>query len=161
MKKNTNKIKSLKAVCDGEAMPMSRVPDEAFSTEMLGKGFAIEPEGSLFVCPADGKVESIATTRHAYTLLTEDGLDLLIHVGVDTVELDGEGFEPLVSEGQRVEAGDPLVRIDPDEIRQKGFSAMTAVVITNPEKIENIEYRFGAVTAGETPAMTFRICRKG
>lgn len=161
MKRNTSKARTLLAVCNGEAMPLSRVPDEAFSSEMLGKGFAIEPSDGLFLCPTDGRVESIATTKHAYTLLTDEGLDLLVHVGVDTVELDGEGFEPLVSEGQRVNAGDPLVRADPERIRRKGLSAMTAVVITNPEKTENIEYRFGSVTAGVSPAMTFRICKKG
>ena len=153
---------SLLAVCNGNAQSLANVPDEAFASEMLGKGFAIEPTDGIFYAPVDGRIESIATkTLHAYTLHSHDGHDVLVHIGVDTVEMGGEGFEALVKEGQEVKAGDPLARVDPNVIRQKGFSAITSVLVTDADTIERIEYRFGIVSGGQDTVMTYRNCKKG
>ena len=155
------KSNSLLAVCNGNAQSLANVPDEAFASEMLGKGFAIEPSDGSFYAPVDGKIESIAKTLHAYTIHSRDGHDILIHIGVDTVEMGGEGFETLVKEGQEVKAGDPLVKADPSRIRQKGFSAITSVLVTDADAIERIEYRFGMVSGGKDTVMSYQNRKKG
>ena len=151
----------LTAVCDGRCAPLSEIPDEAFASGMLGLGVAIHPTGSHFCCPVSGTVQSVSDSRHAYTLLSEDGLELLVHIGVDTVELKGEGFTPLVLPGQRVRAGIPLAEVDLQKIHDRGLSSVTAVLITNPEEIEILEYGYGQVTGGETPILTYRAAKKG
>lgn len=155
------KSHSLQAVCNGNAQSLANVPDEAFASEMLGKGFAIEPSDGRFCSPVDGKIESIANTLHAYTILSSDGHDILVHIGVDTVEMGGEGFTALVKEGQEVKAGDPLARGDLNIIRQRGFSAITSVILTDADSIEHIEYRFGMVSGGSDSVMTYRNRKKG
>ncbi len=155
------KKNELFAVCKGRAIPLSQVPDEAFASEMLGKGFAIEPSDRDFYSPVRGKVASIADSKHAYTLLSDDGHDILVHIGVDTVEMKGEGFESLVKEGQSIQVGDPLARADLEAIRKKGFPAVTSVLVTDAETIENIEYQFGAVSGGKDAVMSYRNCKKG
>jgi glucose-specific phosphotransferase system IIA component len=155
------KSSSLRAVCNGNAQSLANVPDEAFASEMLGKGFAIEPSDGIFYSPVDGKIESIAQTLHAYTILSNDGHDILVHIGVDTVKMNGEGFESLVKEGQTVKAGDPLAEADPGFIRQKGFSPITSVLVTDADTIEHIEYRFGMVSGGSDSVMTYRNRKKG
>ena len=102
----------LLAVCNGNAQSLANVPDEAFASGMLGQGVTVFPTGGRFVSPVAGRIESIAESRHAYTILSEDGLELLIHIGVDTVELKGECFTPLVKEGQTVRVGDALADAD-------------------------------------------------
>ena len=155
------KTRSLYAVCDGECRELSTIPDEALGGGMLGQGVAIEPREGSFFSPADGVVVSVATTGHAYTLQTDDGVDVLIHVGVDTVTLGGKGFTPLVREGQRVEAGTPIARVELSEIREKGLPTVTAVLVTEPERLETIEYRYGSVSGGKDAVMRFRVGRKG
>ena len=154
------KQRCLYAVCDGRSTKLSEVPDEALGGGMLGQGFAVEPEDGRFCSPVDGRVESVAETGHAYTICTEDGLDVLVHIGVDTVRLHGEGFEPLVRQGQSVRAGTPLARVDLELLRSRGLPAITAVLVTNPEKIEDTDYRFGSTAGGKDAVMRFRI-RKG
>ena len=128
----------LLAVADGKLIPLEQVADEAFSSGILGQGYAVEPTAGKIYSPADGTVESIADAKHAYTLLTDDGLDLLIHVGIDTVELHGEGFSPAVKEGDRVRAGDLLLHVDLPLIQSRGYATTVPVVITNPEMLKNL-----------------------
>lgn len=154
------KQKCLYAVCNGRSTNISEIPDEALAGGMLGIGFAMEPADGAFCSPADGRVESVAETGHAYTIHTDEGLDVLVHIGVDTVGLHGEGFEPLVQDGQKVRAGTPLARVNIEFIKSKGLPAMTAVLVTNPEKIEEMDYRFGNSAGGKDAVMFFRI-RKG
>lgn len=153
--------KCLYAVCNGKSTGVSEIPDEAFSGGMLGLGFAIEPSDRQFYSPVDGRVESVAETGHAYTVQTDDGLDVLVHIGVDTVQLHGEGFEPLVKAGDRVKAGTPLACADIDLIRSRGLPTVSAVLVTNPEKIVDIDYRFGSVLGGKDAVMYFRMRKKG
>ena len=114
------------AVANGNVIPLSAVPDEAFSGELLGKGFAIEPTDGMIYSPITGQLQSIAPSRHAYTVFSEDGLDVLIHIGIDSVTLNGEGFFPLCEEGARVSAGDALAKIDLEQLRRNGCTAVTA-----------------------------------
>lgn len=147
----------LLAVCTGKSMPLSDMGDEAFSSGMLGVGYAIEPAEGSFFAPVSGVVESIPKSGHAYTIQSDAGLDILIHIGVDTVSMGGEGFEPCVKEGQRVKAGELIARADLSRIRERGFSTVTATVVTEPEKIEQIEFRFESAVGGKDAVMCFRI----
>lgn len=151
------KMHGLIAVCDGTCLPISDIPDEAFASEMLGKGIAIEPSGKIFYSPVDGKIENVAATGHAFSISTEEGLDILVHVGVDTVSLGGEGFTSSVSSGQRVCAGDRLAEVDIDLIKSRGYSPITAVLVTTPERMTNIEYKYGTTVGGKSTVMTFGI----
>lgn len=155
----SKKSKYMLAVCSGVSMPLSEMPDEAFASGMLGVGYAIQPSGdhAIFYSPADGQVESITETGHAYTLLTSDGVDVLLHIGVDTVNMGGSGFEALVKEGQSVKAGDPVARADLARIRERGFSTVTAVLVTDPDKIKDMEYEFGEQAGGRDAVMRYRL----
>ncbi len=153
----SKKQSCLSAVCAGKSMPLSKMSDEAFSSGMLGVGYAIDPTDGCFFSPVSGRVESIPHSKHAYTIQSDTGLDVLVHIGVDTVSLGGEGFESCVKEGTRVKTGDPLAKVDLSLIRSKGYSAMTAVLVTEPEKIEHIEFRFGSVGGVKDAVMCFRV----
>ena len=151
------KAKIMLAVADGNAVPLSEVPDEAFSSEILGKGFAVKPTSGTVYSPVDGTVESITESRHAYTLLSDDGLDILVHIGIDTVELKGEGFLSMVKEGDKIRAGDVLARADLDLIRQKGFETVIPVVITNPERLSKTDFSLGKVLGGKSEALRYQL----
>ena len=147
----------------GRLLPLSQVPDEAFSSGMLGKGFAIDPTEGCVYCPMDATLSSIADGKHAYTLTTPDGLDLLIHVGVDTVELDGHGFSPVASVGEALCAGDVIARFSPERIREKGLCTYVITLITNPELLQefSIASSESSLTGGRDSAAFYRISKKG
>jgi glucose-specific phosphotransferase system IIA component len=151
------KESALLAVADGEVVDLEKVPDEAFSSGVLGVGFAILPSSGVIHSPSAGKIESVTETGHAYTLLTEDGLDVLIHVGIDTVELKGEGFLTLVHEGQTVKAGDVLARVDLGVLRGKGLATHIPVLVTNPERLAKHDVSYGSAQGGKSRAMTYHI----
>ncbi|PJJ70963.1 PTS system N-acetylglucosamine-specific IIC component [Diaminobutyricimonas aerilata] len=121
----------LTAPVAGRVLPLSDVPDRMFSDGTMGPGIAIDPTGDVVTAPADGKVESSFPTGHAIGLLLDDGTELLIHIGIDTVKMKGDGFETLVTAGQRVRRGDPLVRFDRSRIEAAGHSPITPVVVLN------------------------------
>lgn len=152
-----NKYRKLVAVCDGECKPLSQMNDEAFSSEMLGKGFMIKPNSNYFYAPCDGIIENIAKSKHAYTITTEDSLDILIHIGVDTVELNGDGFENQVAEGQKIKSGDLIAIANLELIKKSGFDTDCAVVVTNYEIIEKLDYNYGTALGGKDTCMSFKI----
>ena len=118
----------------GRVLALSEVPDEMFADGTMGPGVAIDPTGDVISAPADGRVESVFPTGHAIGLRLDDGTELLIHVGIDTVAMKGDGFETLVTAGQRVTAGEPLVRFDRARIAAAGHSPITPIVVlNNPE----------------------------
>lgn len=131
-----SKSQTLLAVADGTVLSLEQVADEAFSSGMLGVGFAIEPANGTIYSPCEGTVESIAETGHAYTLHTAERLDILIHIGIDTVTLKGEGFSSLVAEGQAVRAGDRLAQVNLDILRDRNCPCTVPVLITNPERLQ-------------------------
>ena len=112
----------------GWCLPLEEVPDAVFAQKMAGDGVAIEPTGGVVYAPCDGDVVFPKEARHALTLRTPGGQDVLIHVGIDTVKLDGAGFERLVAAGQRVRAGEPLLQFDLDLVARKAASAATPVL---------------------------------
>ncbi|MBQ8392149.1 MAG: PTS glucose transporter subunit IIA [Clostridia bacterium] len=152
----SKKEKNLVAVCDGEVIPTEKIPDEVFSQGILGRGYGIIPENGNIVSPSDGIVEVVTDTSHAYTVKTNEGIEILIHIGVDSVSLEGKGFSPRVREGQRVKVGELLCSCDLDYISSMGISTVTAVLITNPEEIEIEKYMYGKATGGVSSAMYYR-----
>ncbi len=123
----------------GKVVPLSEVPDETFSQEMLGKGVAIIPEQNQFYAPVSGEVSVVFPTGHAIGLTSEDGTELLIHIGLDTVQLNGDGFHVKVQQGQKIKQGDLLVEVDIDAIKEKGYSVITPILVTNPDQYQEIE----------------------
>lgn len=115
----------------GEIKPITEVPDAVFSGKMMGDGFAIIPSEGIIASPVDGKIINLFPTKHAIGILSDSGREILIHVGIDTVNLKGQGFETLVSENDRVVKGQPLLKVDLDYIKQNAPSIMTPVVFTN------------------------------
>ncbi|WP_270458555.1 beta-glucoside-specific PTS transporter subunit IIABC [Lactobacillus gasseri] len=122
----------------GELLPLSEVKDEVFSSGAMGEGVAVEPSEGVLHAPADGKVVMTFPTGHAIGMKTSDGAEILMHIGMDTVNLQGHGFETLVAKGDEVKAGDELVKFDIDAIQAKGYVVTTPIVVTNSKDYEKI-----------------------
>ncbi len=141
---------TLDAPLEGTAVALSEVPDPIFAGAKLGQGLAIEPTGNTVYAPADGMVVTVQKSGHAVGLKLDSGVQLLIHVGLDTVELAGQGFEVHVEKKQRVSAGDKLITFDPGFIRSKGYKLITPVVVTNSAKFAAVEgLALGPVNASQ------------
>lgn len=126
-------VLTLRQPLAGTVVPLSEVPDPTFAQGIMGPGLAIQPSGDTVVAPADGIVGATFESSHAIALELDDGTELLIHVGIDTVQMKGEGFETLVEKGARVTAGTPLLRFDRAKIAAAGYSAITPVIVLNDE----------------------------
>ena len=123
---------------EGRAVPISEIPDPVFSTGVVGDGIAIEPASNTVVCPADATVVTAPDSGHAFGLKLDSGVELLIHVGIDTIELGGKGFDVKVKAGDHVSAGQPLVVFDPTVIDEAGYSKITPVLVTNGFDYSNV-----------------------
>lgn len=143
---------------NGKIIPLEEVPDPVFSQKMLGEGAAVMPTGGGILAPVDGEIIQVAPTKHAIGILAEDGSEILIHVGLETVSLKGEGFTPKVGEGDKVTAGQLLIEVDWDYIGTHAKSTVTPVVITNSQdskkQISFTEEQEGA--AGKTIMLTVK-----
>ena len=122
----------------GKVIALSEVQDEAFSTGILGQGAAILPEDDTVYAPADGKIDNMFSTGHAIGLVTDSGAEVLIHVGMDTVQLNGKGFQPLVKTGDTVKKGQALLKFDRNLIQEAGYSLVTPVIITNTDDYASV-----------------------
>ena len=145
------------SVADGEVINIEDVKDPVFSQKMMGDGFAIEPENGHIVSPVAGKVTSVFPTKHALGLVTDNGLEVLVHIGLDTVSLEGKPFEVKVSEGQTVAAGDLLVEADLDAIRAAGRETSTIVVFTNADAIKSVKVEHTGKLAANAPVATVEL----
>lgn len=125
------KIISLKAVEDGRTIPMDEVNDQTFAQELLGPGIAIVPSNGTVVSPIDGTIATVMDTKHAVCIQGEDGLELIVHAGLDTVELNGKYYQTYKEIGDQVKAGDVLLEFDLEEITKAGYDVTTPIVITN------------------------------
>ena len=135
---------------NGKAVPLSEVPDPTFAEEMLGKGAAVEPSEGRFYAPVSGTISTVFPTKHAIGITGDKGEEILIHVGLDTVQLDGKYFETAVSEGQHVEAGTLLLTCELEKVREAGYKIITPVIVTNPEDYPAVSLaRSGEIKAGE------------
>lgn len=128
--KNAKTI-SLKAVEDGRAIPMDEVNDQTFAQELLGPGIAIVPSNGTVVSPINGTIATVMDTKHAVCIQGEDGLELIVHAGLDTVELNGKYYQTYKEIGDQVKAGDVLLEFDLEEITKAGYDVTTPIVITN------------------------------
>ena len=153
-----NDTLTLISAVSGKSIPLSEVPDEVFAQKMAGDGIAIDSTGDTVVAPADGVLTLVFKTKHAFALSLDNGLELLVHIGIETVGLNGEGFEQLVEQGTKVKAGTPIIKFDREFIKSKGLSLITPILITNPDStksikaIENIE-----TVAGETTVIEYTV----
>ena len=146
----------IKSPMNGTVIPLSEVPDAVFSSEMLGKGFGVEPSEGKAYAPVDGEVTTVFDTKHAIGLMSKHGVEVLIHIGMDTVKLNGKGFDVKVKTGDQVKAGDLLAEFDMDLIKGEGYPVTTAVVVTNTDDCEEIgEVRTGAATK-DTEVLTVK-----
>ena len=147
---NIDKKQTLVAPCSGEVIKLEDICDDVFSSGVLGKGFAIIPSGKEFFSPVAGSITNAYDTGHAYMISSKDGLEILVHIGIDTVELDGEFFSPVVRSNMSVLQGGRLATADTSNILSRGYDPVTAIVITNPEKIEQFKITYGKVNALDT-----------
>ena len=143
-------VYELTAPLEGKAVALEEVPDPVFASGKLGKGVAIEPTGTAVVAPADAKVSATLPSGHAVGLKFENGVEMLVHVGLDTVQLDGKGFEVKVAKGDSVKAGQELLTFDPAVIKEAGYPLITPVLITNTNKFADVEGLPGAATPEST-----------
>ena len=136
---------------NGTVIPLEEVKDDAFSQKVLGEGVAIEPEEGKLYSPCDGKIEMVFDTRHAITLVSEEGCEILLHIGIDTVKLGGKYFEVHVSDGQEVRKGDLLASFDLEGIRNEGYETTTPLIICNTDDYSSIRSAGGGkISVGES-----------
>lgn len=140
----------LSSPLDGQVIPLNQVKDDAFSTEIMGKGIAIRPTNGKVFSPCDGTILTVFPTKHAIGIVSENGAEILIHIGMDTVKLDGKYLTVLVEKGQKIKKGDLLVEFDKDAIEKSGYSTETPIIITNSnDYLDIISMKAGDTTAGD------------
>lgn len=144
----------LVAAASGTVINVDALTDEVFSKKILGDGYAVKPVNGTIVSPADGKIIDVQDSHHAYGIQTNDGLELLVHIGIDTVSLNGEGFTPCVKNGDKVKAGQALCEVDLGKIQAAGYPTDTVVLITNIDEIKDFNVTIGEAKAGETEVLT-------
>ena len=140
----------------GKVLAQADIPDETFAQGILGPGCGIEPTGKTVYAPFDGTVNQVASTLHAVGLTSEDGIEILVHVGMDTVEMNGKGFKALVKEGDKVKAGTPLLKVDLEAIRAAGHPTATALIVTNSDDLPEISVVANGDAAAGTPVFKFK-----
>lgn len=149
--------KELVAFLDGKVIPVKEVGDGVFSGGIMGDGIAIIPENEVLVSPVAGEVAvTMDESRHACAIKADNDMEILLHIGLDTVDMNGDGFEYLIAKGQRVEVGTPLIRFNREKIQAAGHRDVTMCIISDPGRAENIQYQFTEnAKAGETVVATF------
>ncbi len=144
-----NKKCNMLAPVKGECIPIEKVPDKMFADKLLGDGVAFVFEGNELYAPCDGEIMMVATTKHAIGLKSKNGLEILIHIGLDTVSLNGAGFELLVKQGQKVKAKEKLIKVDQNFMRTNEMNLITPVVITNSNDYILSDRVIGLVDVGD------------
>ncbi|SMC23628.1 PTS system, sucrose-specific IIC component [Clostridium acidisoli DSM 12555] len=143
-------IENIAAPLEGEVVLMKDVPDKAFSDELMGKGIAIDPIDGIVVAPVNGKIVHIFDTKHAVAIETEKGVEILIHIGIDTVKMEGEGFESFVKDGDTITKGQKLVEFDLNLVKTKAKSQITSIIITNSNDMKFVtESKYGKIKREE------------
>ena len=135
----------LKSPVVGRCFDISEIPDEVFSTKMLGNGIGFESTEGVLYAPVAGEILQVFPTKHALILKSKEGIEILLHIGVDTVNMNGEGFETYVEKAQQVKAGDKLLAFNNDLIKAKAKSNLSVLVLTDNEIMESVEFNLGTV----------------
>lgn len=141
------------APISGEIVKIEDVPDVVFAEKIVGDGVAIKPTGNKIVAPLSGRIGKIFETNHAFAIESDEGIELFVHFGIDTVELKGEGFTRVAEEGQQVKAGDTVIEFDLAFLEGKAKSVLTPVVISNMDSIHELIKLSGMVEEGKTAIM--------
>ena len=139
MLKKENKGIFIGSPIEGEAVSLKEVNDPTFAQEMLGKGIAIKPSKGRVVAPVDGEITILFETKHAISIVSEQGVELLIHIGLDTVNLKGENFKTYVKAGDKVKSGDLLIEFDTEKIKEAGYDTITPIVICNTFELTDVK----------------------
>ena len=139
----------INAPIDGQIVAIETVDDEVFSQKMAGDGVAIIPVGEIFTAPVDGVITKIFSTNHAYSVKSDQDLEVLVHIGLETVALKGEGFERIANEGDKVKAGDPVIKVDLAYIKANAKDIITPILVTDESKAESIEKKETIVKSGD------------
>jgi glucose-specific phosphotransferase system IIA component len=147
----------LLAPVSGVIYPLERVPDPVFSQKLAGDGISIDPIDNILRAPCAGEIVQRHAAGHAVTLKTAGDVEVLMHVGIDTVTLKGQGFTPRVNIGDRVETGTPLIEFDLDYIATHAKSLLTEVIISNGERVSQTIYGSGSAIVSKTPVLTLRL----
>lgn len=151
---NASKEVKIYAPLSGEIVNIEDVPDVVFSEKIVGDGIAIRPNGDTIVAPVNGTIGKIFETNHAFSIESEEGVELFVHFGIDTVELKGEGFTRLAEEGQKVKVGEPVIKFDLAFLTEKAKSVLTPVVISNMDEISNLQKLSGEVVQGQSVVLS-------
>ena len=159
MFRQKTKTAYLTAPVTGKSVSLENSEDAAFASKLLGDGVAIMPVEGEFCSPADGRITGIAEALHAYTLETPDGLEILVHIGIDTVELRGEYFTPKVHVGDTVHAGDVICVVDTAAVSERGYSLCTPVVISNADELCELSPIFGDMIGGSDAVIEYKVRR--
>lgn len=155
-KKKEEPVSELKACVSGSVIPVAEVDDPVFSSKTLGDGIAIRPSGQTITAPCAGEISMVADTLHAVGITLSNGAELLIHVGLNTVELNGEGFKVSVKVGSKVKAGSELIQFDKALIEKHGYATDCVFLVTNPEDFPNLTFMSGMeARQDETVVCTF------
>lgn len=155
-KEKEQPVKELKAMISGWVLPITEVADPAFSSKSLGDGIVIRPSGQVITAPADGEIFVVAEAKHAVGMVLNNKAELLLHIGLDTVSLEGKGFQMLVKRGKKVRQGDPLLRFDKAWIEEQGFATDCILVVTNTEMFPDLKMISGMeAIQNETIVCTF------
>ncbi len=153
---NKKKEFSVLSPMSGMAKELKDVPDEAFSEKLLGDGAAVLPDAGIIYAPVSGEVVDITDTKHAFCITAEDGTDILLHVGINTVNLKGEGFTVFVKVGDKVKAGEKLAEVDLALLKKHGLSFDTPVLLTEPEHYEILHVSTGKMVGAEDVLYTYK-----
>jgi len=145
------------APVDGDVVSVSCISDAVFADKVIGDGVAIIPSNGRIVAPVTGTIVTVADTLHAIGIQNSDGLDILIHIGMDTVELNGQPFKLFVKKGDKVKTGQILCKVDLNKIKEAGHGIETPVIITNMDQVENIRICEGRAKAGETVVLSYTL----
>lgn len=143
-----NKI-TIASPVNGEIVPINQVKDDTFAQEMVGKGVAIIPSDGKFYSPADGNLIALFPTGHAFCINSDDGAEILVHIGIDTVKLEGQHYTIHAKQGDTVKKGDLIVEVDLEGVKSAGYDVITPMIISNPNKFSNLEKKSGNVAAGD------------
>jgi len=156
--KKSHSTQIIKAPICGKCISIEDVKDEVFSTKMLGDGIAINATGDTVYAPADGVITTIVNSKHAFGIKLNNGLEMLIHVGLDTVKLNGEGFSVLVNVGEQVKQGTPIIKIDRNFIESKGMTLVTPVIILESDKYDIHKCAIGQdVVGAESTVIEYKL----